>query len=124
MVNRQSFADWQIAQSVTNVTSFADSDGDGAPNYHEYLAGTNPRNAASIWKSTVSKFSDHVELSFNIISNRIYEVQWSTNLLSGWQPLDHPGNAPNPKAGDGVLTLDLGAPVNLNKFYRVEVRDP
>jgi uncharacterized repeat protein (TIGR03806 family) len=122
--NRQSFASWQNANSVSGVAGSYDSDGDGASNYQEYLAGTNPHNSSSAWKSTLLKVPGNLELDFSHLSNRVYEVQWSTNLLYGWQPLDHPGNSPNPKAGSGTTTLNLGATTNQNSFYRVQIRDP
>jgi uncharacterized repeat protein (TIGR03806 family) len=121
--NRQSFAEWQAQNSVDGDGSY-DSDGDSASNYQEYLAGTDPNNSLSLWKSTLLELPDTLELDFSHLSNRVYEVQWSTNLLYGWQPLDHPGNSPNPKSGSGITTLNLGANTNQNSFYRVQIRDP
>ncbi len=120
---RQSFSAWQTSQSLTGSGSL-DTDGDGASNYQEYLAGTNPKSAASVWKSTVTRFPDHVNLSFNNLSNRTYEVQWSMDLSGGWQALNHPGNRPDPKVATGTTLLNLGGPAEAARFYRVQVKDP
>ncbi|MDB6029300.1 MAG: glucose sorbosone dehydrogenase [Verrucomicrobiales bacterium] len=110
--------------SLNGADRSVDSDGDGASDYQEYLAGTDPTDSGSVWKSTLTKFSNHLDLSFSNVLDRIYEVQWSTNLLQGWQALDHPNNSPNPKTGSGTSTLNLGPSTNGNYFYRVQIRDP
>ncbi|MCU0781850.1 MAG: hypothetical protein MUF04_12215, partial [Akkermansiaceae bacterium] len=45
---------WIQAHSLT-LTATSDADGDGAPDRHEYLAGTNPRDSASLLRLTVER---------------------------------------------------------------------
>ncbi|MDB6027176.1 MAG: glucose sorbosone dehydrogenase [Verrucomicrobiales bacterium] len=124
LANRQSFTAWLTANALTGVSGTVDTDGDGASNYSEYLAGTNPKNSTNVWKSTISNSANHLQVSYSNLSNRVYEIQWSTNVLGGWQALDHPNNSPNPKLRTGTETVDLGSSTNANYFYRVQVRDP
>jgi hypothetical protein len=62
-----------------------DTDGDGRANWQEYCAGTNPTNAASVFKvnSLTSQESGSV-LRWSSVSNQMYGVSTSTNLLGGW----------------------------------------
>jgi hypothetical protein len=77
--------------SITNGISTLDSDGDGQSNLGEFVGGTNPTNAASYFAVTsrveTNGFTAFV-LEWDAVSNRIYSVQWSTNLVEGFQTLE------------------------------------
>ena len=81
----------------------ADSDGDGMNNYQEFLAGTNPTNAASVLRVQISNVSQvqhlvgkassqtlpGIYLSWNTQPGLTYQVQVTTNLTS-WSNLGSP----------------------------------
>jgi hypothetical protein len=62
-----------------------DSDGDGMNNQQEYVAGTNPTNANSVFKITSEQgiAGTNFVLRWSSVSNRLYDVLRATNLTSG-----------------------------------------
>jgi hypothetical protein len=65
-----------------------DADGDGVSNRAEYLAGTDPTNAASYLKIVQAITPGVATVQFAAISNRTYTVQFIDNLNSGiWSRL-------------------------------------
>jgi hypothetical protein len=58
-----------------------DPDLDGAPNAAEYGAGTEPTNAASVLRCRLALESETGEVSFDAVTNRLYDLQTSKNLL-------------------------------------------
>ena len=105
---------------VTNAVAWGNPDGDGHDNLQEWLAGSDPTNAASVlrldarWLSLV----EGLELTWLSVSDRWYDLEYSTNLLVGF----------------GVLTGGLWAtpPLNIytdmppsespHGFYRIRAR--
>ena len=49
-----------------------------------YIAGLNPTNAQSVFAFS----NDWNALRWNAASGRVYSIYWTTNLLSGFQPLE------------------------------------
>jgi hypothetical protein len=95
--------DWKIAffGSVTNASAAdnADADGDGALNWQEYLAGTNPTNAASCLQFTSAAFSgasvNGVAINWLTAPGRTYVLESSPTLENAaWTPV-------NTNIGDG-----------------------
>jgi hypothetical protein len=77
--------DWWEAQytnSVTAMTPDEDSDGDGFSNVQEYLADTNPTNAASFFENTGTLALDSQTFYFNGSTGRQYQVFYTTNNLA------------------------------------------
>jgi hypothetical protein len=65
-----------------------DSDGDGASNHAEYIAGTDPTNALSYLRIEGPTFeSETVLLRFFAISNQTYAVETSEALSGPWHRL-------------------------------------
>ena len=96
-----------------------DSDLDGAPDWHEVDAGTNPNDPASyLHISDVGRGVSGTSLEFLAISNRTYSVQYSTTVDSGnWLKLldvaAHPTNRLEQVAdpsGDGTRFYRLITP--------------
>lgn len=91
-----------------------DPDGDGFGNLEEYLAGTNPQDAASLLRVTELAGAGRV-VSWQSVPGRNYQVQATTNLAAPFQ------------ARSGVITAYGGttsytnaAPVGTREFYRVQ----
>jgi hypothetical protein len=107
--------------TTTNASSAAtaDPDHDGMSNYQEFLAGTNPTNAASVLKLTA--FNPNISanaVSLNSANGTIYRVQYRDDLLAGtWSILADQiiGN------GTNIFLPDPGANVISQRFYRAQV---
>ncbi len=133
---RQSFGDWQQAHfepaRAAEAAPEADTDGDGASNYLEYLTGTDPQNGGDAWRISIHAAHGGTQIGLPQIANRGFEVQWTTNLADrhSWQPLDVPGNRPFFSAVDREFvvvdavfnSLPWSAPPR--RFYRVRVFEP
>ena len=87
-------------------------------NYQEYIAGTDPTNAASLLKITsVTKAASTAAVSWQSVTNRHYQVMSRTNLAAGtWQNV---GGIFTPSGTNSQL-LDTTA-TNRLRFYRVQV---
>ena len=54
--------------------------------YEMYIAGLDPTNAQAAF--AVSGGPNAASMQWNSVSGRVYSVYWTTNLLSGFQPLE------------------------------------
>jgi hypothetical protein len=115
---------WWLAQyglSTNDAGALADSDNDGCLNWQEYIAGTNPTNAASRFLIRSNGFGTNGSwLSFPAASNRIYGVEFRNDLLdtNGWQLLTNIA-----MSTDGILRIadpNLGS----RRFYRIKALAP
>jgi hypothetical protein len=85
------FEAWRAAYftsaQLTNAaisSATADPDEDGLNNEQEYLAGTDPTNTASVLRISASEFcvpSSEFVIRWQSVSNKVYDVQATTNLL-------------------------------------------
>lgn len=126
----QTLAQWQIANfGSTNAPAAApsaDPDTDSAINSLEYLTGTNPNQVGDAWGIEVRRNGGAIEVSFEQIANRGFEVQWTANLLSPiqWSPLDVAGNEPFFSATDFTKTVADIVSTSGSRYYRVRVYEP
>jgi hypothetical protein len=78
--------DWMIYYFGNDVWTWpsphADSDGSGASNLYDFLAGTCPTNAASVLRMQLQPTVQGLFLNWNTQPGLIYQVQVSTNLKS------------------------------------------
>ena len=86
----------------------------------ELLAGTNPKDADSVFKivsADVLPFGDTMILSWSSVSNKQYSVWGSTNLPAGFRLLRNnvPATPPINSYTDALSGLD-------HKFYRLQVQ--
>jgi sugar lactone lactonase YvrE len=105
------FGDLTNSQAADNV----DADGDGAPNWQEYLAGTNPTNALSCLKFSNSTLSTNgPAINWLTAPGKTYVLQSSAALNGArWSSI-------NTNSGDGneyqfVITNAGSAP----RFYQI-----
>lgn len=100
-----------------------DGDLDTLDNWQEWIAGTNPTNAASVLQMlSVTNTGSGVEVSWTGVFHRVYSLERATNMNQ--KPAFSTVHAV--VAGqDGVLTYqDAGATGPGPFFYRVNVDDP
>jgi uncharacterized protein (TIGR03790 family) len=96
-----------------------DADGDGMRNKREYIAGTDPRNAASYLKvGGLTRDGNDFLLRFPTVIGKTYCVLYCDDLSAGWTPVA----ADNvPGTGGEVEIPDPGAALLPRRFYRLIV---
>lgn len=109
--------------NISSNDAAADNDGDGASNYAEYLADTNPTNTLSRFHiESIMKNATGFAVSFASSASRRYTLYHRPNLDSGgWM------NIPTQTdilGSGGVDTLTDPSPTGTQRFYRVGVSLP
>ena len=106
---------WQTLYAISDAAG--DDDSDGATNLAEFLAGTNPRDGASVFKLTATPTTDAATLAleFQALAARSYTVQFRDDLTTGdWQKYyDVPAG---PVTRNELLTVPMNA---VRRFFRV-----
>jgi hypothetical protein len=94
----------------------ADPDGDGSSNLAEYLAGTNPRIAASVLKLGITVNSVGARaLKFIAAANRLYRLEFRDSFATGvWQKLTEIDAAPSERALELPITAGESS-----RFFRI-----
>ncbi|MDR2849989.1 MAG: hypothetical protein LBW77_05550 [Verrucomicrobiota bacterium] len=115
---------WETLRGVHDP--FADGDGDGADALAEYLAGTNPADAGSVFViHTLNRTEDGVELSWKSVGGARYRVQVSDDSPGGPytdlpRPLsDELDTAPYGEPSEQSYTDE--APGAARRFYRIKL---
>ena len=117
---------WLISQfGTTNVNASADADSDGASNAQEYLAGTNPTDAASQLRITAKTFAPggiSATLQWTSVSNRVYHIEETLSLSSPvWYESPAGTIAPDP----GNFTLrNFAERSEPMRFYHIRAARP
>jgi len=97
----------------------ADADGDGVPNWQEYLAGTNPTNAASRLEFRGAQARGGlIQFKWDAVPGRVYVIERSTNLSGdSWAPVQTNAFLSPETAGftESILTQAPG-------FYRIKLQ--
>jgi hypothetical protein len=94
---------------------YSDSDGDGASNKNEFLAGTDPTDAGSVLRTGLNPTPQGMFLNWNTVPGRIYQVQRSTDFAT-WTELGEPRFAPGT-----VDSMNVGA--GGSGLFRVLIRN-
>ena len=85
--------------------------------YETYIAGLNPTNPVSVFLiSDFRSLTSQSILQWQSASGRVYSVYWTTNLLSGFQPLETNILWPQNSWTDAVHGAQADG------FYRIKVR--
>jgi len=123
----QTFAQWQIANfgatNAPNAAAGLDADGDGFPNYSEYVARTQPLNSNDVWRVGMRSSNGQARLDFVQPANRAFEVQWATNLATPtlWNFYDRPENRPTYPSLPASVSIGDSITNAPFKFYRVKL---
>ncbi len=123
-------SDWWRARNfggtgvTTNSSSCAacDPDGDGASNYSEYVADTNPTNALSHFRIQSISNATSCAVFYQSSASRKYTLYYGTNLSAGvWTNLSSQADIPGSGGVDGLTDP---SPPGAQRFYRIGVRLP
>jgi len=108
------------AVAVVNLnilSATADSDGDGASDWHEYLAGTDPTNSASVLRLTSTQPG---LLQFQSATGRTYQIEYKNNLRDAqWSTLLITNGT-----GALIQISDPDAASLTQRFYRIRLLSP
>ena len=114
--------DWENRYfgSVTDGVAQADNDTDTVCNVDEYIADTDPADAASrfVIDSIAFQGTNEVGVTFPTSTQRLYRVQYSTNLMSDWIDLQ------TDIAGTGSCCTVTDTNDRPSRAYRGGVRVP
>jgi hypothetical protein len=109
----------QYGMPTDGTADFMDPDGDLLNNWQEWIAGTNPTNAASTLRMvSATNTISGILVSWTGVTNHNYTLERSTNLTSGSFTVVQ-GNIPG---RDGTLTITNTTATGPGPFfYRVRV---
>ncbi|MBI3416104.1 MAG: lamin tail domain-containing protein [Verrucomicrobia bacterium] len=115
---------WEIANGLDPFSAagengaLADPDNDGFNNWQEFLAGTSPQDAGSLFQIEAARLlTGELSLQFNTVPGRRYTIQFRDNFNSGAWQLLRTFIAP-PGSNSGSVT---DATANATRFYRVKL---
>ena len=109
---------WELAHgfALDNPnTASADPDHDGTTNMQEYLAGTDPHSAASVFRvSITSSGISGFQIAFTTVPDKTYRVERAPSPSGPWTLLE--SNLPG--TGSLLQVTDPASP-NISRFYRI-----
>ena len=117
--------DWELAYGLDPEDAgdaAGQGDADGVANGDEYVADTDPTNAASYFSIEGISGGPPDLVFFDSSSNRAYSLEWGAGLVTGaWAVV--PGQA-NISGNGGGLVMSNSAAIDAGAFYRVRVAVP
>jgi subtilisin family serine protease len=104
----------------TGTNPNADPDHDGSRNLEEWLAGTNPTNAASCLRLTARGFNttNQPVVAWPSVAGKIYRLERATNLLAGFNSIVRTNIAATPPTN---TEADITIPAAPARFYRLRL---
>jgi hypothetical protein len=106
----------QFGLPTDGSTDYSDSDGDGANNFQEWLAGTVPTDSASVFRVIGIFQGTLTSVRWLGVSNRLYTVQRATNLVP---PLIFQTRGTNIAGTTGTNAYSEAPPASTTVVYRV-----
>lgn len=100
-----------------------DPDGDGANNWEEWVAGTDPTLVNSHFAIADSTGLTSMVISWQTITNRFYQVQGSTNMAGQWTNVASSFYTNAPGRGT-VMKFTNSTGSRTGQFFRVRARRP
>lgn len=116
------FAQWlyQFGLPTDGSVDYLDTDADWMNNWQEWVAGTNPTNAASVLKMlSVTPSASGTELSWLSVTGKTYSVQRASDLGASPSFLTIQSNVAG--ATESTSLFDSSASNSVVHFYRVRV---
>lgn len=115
--------DWEFLwfKGDMSQTKYGDKDGDGFPNYNEWVASTDPDAPGSYigWES-LFKMSGGMSLMFQAVPGRIYHIECNDNDLPNPAEWRHLATVTN-GGGNQVEWEDTAYPTNSVRHYRIKI---
>jgi subtilisin-like proprotein convertase family protein len=111
---------WEILHfgGLTNANMFTDSDADFVSDHHEFLAGTQPTNAASYLQVADSRASsEHIVIQWPGVIGKSYALSRTTNVISYLYSVI----ASNIAGIEPLNTYTDEAPPAAGSVYRIEL---
>ena len=115
---------WEDDYYGSNIVWWSDTDGDGSDAKTEYLCGTDPTNAASVFGFGEPEFHGDggFTLTWPVVPDRVYQVRATEDLTADPWPYTY---GPWQTNAPGWMTWrDTNANAIVNKFYCVDVLAP
>jgi len=116
---------WLARHGITSnfdQNSLEDADHDGLANWQEYIAGTDPTNAASKFQITQTQMGGvvgtHFVIRWSSVAGKLYAVDATTNLLEGF-PLNL-GSDILATPSENIMTIRVDRASQ--QFYRIRVQ--
>ena len=117
---RLAYFDHPTGQAADLSRAGDDPDGDRMSNLAEFLAGTNPSDATSLFKITgVAAAPNDVQLFWTTRTNKSYQLQQTDGLSDSvaWSNL-----GPALAGTEAVISQSVGATTGASRFFRVQAR--
>jgi hypothetical protein len=104
--------------NVSHGSASDDSDADGFRDLYEYLAGTDPTNAASLFKISglTRQGAGQLALDWQSVQSKVYSIQMATNLPGTWSVVRS-----NMLAAPATNTYSMTAPPTDRAFFRIAI---
>jgi hypothetical protein len=113
--------EWEVAYfGNLQSTPTDDPDSDGASNFDEFRAGTNPSSDSSLLSVTILRaiLSERVVISWDSVLGKRYQVESTSDVSLPWEALGNPVEASSP-----ATSVAYAAPNIPPAFYRVRLLD-
>ncbi len=107
-------------QIVPGSEPGSDPDGDGRTNLQEYLAGTSPIDASSVFAAKLTRNGGTATLSFPTVIGEIYQIEVSSDVGAGVDWTVVSTNIAG--TGGNVSYMDANAGNVQQRFYRVSIQ--
>jgi autotransporter-associated beta strand protein len=114
---------WLAQYGLTNFNAdaVADADEDGQLTWQECIAGTNPTNPASCFRITGSSITSHeAVIRWSSVSNRLYDISRSTNLMEAFTVVAGASNLPATPPENVITNLQNDGDM---AFYKINVHE-
>ncbi|MDB6024780.1 MAG: phosphohydrolase [Verrucomicrobiales bacterium] len=117
--------DWEATYGITDAK--ADNDGDGQSNFAEFIANTNPTNAASVLRVVDTKLEadGQVTLTWSSVGGTRYRVQYADGLDGDFNDIEQDTETETDHSPSGEPSTqsftDADAVLNGVRFYRIKV---